>query len=76
MSHTNIEHHHGYAVHGTGEKLHTGQWIGSFHIARNGIPTISMSVVGVEFASSEEAARHALDEGRAYIDRELQHDMQ
>lgn len=71
MSHTDIEQHHGYSVHGTGEKHDTGKWIGSFHIARHGIPTISISVIGVEFASAEEAALHALRQGKTYIDTEL-----
>ncbi len=71
MSHTNLEQHHGYSVHGTSEKHDTGKWIGSFHIAQHSVPTISISVVGVEFACAEDAASHALRQGKAYIDREL-----
>lgn len=71
MSHTDLEQHHGYSVHGTGEKHDTGKWIGSFHIARYGIPTISISVVGVEFDSAEAAALHARQQGKRYIDNNL-----
>lgn len=71
MSHTDVELHHGYSVHGTGEKHDTGKWGGSFHIARHGVPTISISVVGAEFDSSEAAAAHALQQGKRYIDSEL-----
>lgn len=71
MSHTNIEQHHGYSVHGTGEKHETGKWVGSFHVAQQSIPVISVSVIDAIFDSSEEAASYALRQGRLYIDREL-----
>ncbi len=71
MSHTDLEHHHGYTVHGTSEKLDSGKWSGSFHIAQHGVPTISVSVINPMFDSSEDAAAYALRQGRLYIDREL-----
>lgn len=71
MSHTNLEQHRGYSVHGTGDKHDTGKWVGSFHIAQYGIPTISISVVGVDFDSAEAAASHALQQGKHYIDDKL-----
>ena len=71
MSHTDIEQHHGYSVHGTGEKHDTGKWVGSFHIARGNVPTISISVIDAKFDTSSEAASYALRQGRLYIDREL-----
>lgn len=71
MSHTDTENHNGYTVHGTSEKHDTGKWVGSFHIVKNGIPTISISVINSEFATAEEAASHALYKGKQYIDTEL-----
>ncbi|CAL62242.1 Hypothetical protein HEAR2104 [Herminiimonas arsenicoxydans] len=71
MSHTDVEQHHGYSVHGTSEKHDTGKWVGSFHIAQHGIPGVSISVTDAIFDSSEEAALHALRQGRLYIDRKL-----
>lgn len=71
MSHTDVEQHQGYSVHGTGEKHDTGKWGGSFHIAQHGKPTISISVVGAEFDSADAAASHALQQGKRYIDHEL-----
>lgn len=71
MSHTDLEQHHGYTVHGTSEKLDTGKWSGSFHIAQHGVPTISIAVIDTLFDSSEDAAAYALRQGRLYIDREL-----
>ncbi|MDQ7968188.1 MAG: hypothetical protein REI95_00975 [Oxalicibacterium faecigallinarum] len=71
MSHTNTEEHHGYTVHGTSEKHDTGRWIGSFHIVKNGAPTISISVIQDAFATAEEAASHALYRGKQYIESEL-----
>ncbi|WP_188380133.1 DUF6566 family protein [Oxalicibacterium faecigallinarum] len=71
MSHTNTEEHHGYTVHGTSEKHDTGRWIGSFHIVKNGTPTISISVIQDAFATAEEAASHALYRGKQYIESEL-----
>jgi hypothetical protein len=71
MSHTDLEQHRGYTVHGTSEKLDTGKWGGSFHIAQHGVPTISMSVIDTMFDSSEAAAAHALQQGRLYINKEL-----
>ncbi|WP_293776155.1 DUF6566 family protein [uncultured Oxalicibacterium sp.] len=73
MSHTNLEHHHGYAVHGTSEKHDTGKWMGSFHIAKAGVPVISISVLNAEFSTAEEAASHALYQGRQYIASQLLH---
>lgn len=71
MSHTDLEHRHGYTVHGTGDKLDSGKWGGSFHIAQHGVPTISIAVFDTMFDSSEDAAAYALRQGRLYIDREL-----
>lgn len=71
MSHTGIQEHHGYSVHGTGEKHDTGKWVGSFHIARHNDPVISISVIDASFDTAEEAASYALRQGRLYIDREL-----
>lgn len=71
MSHTNVELHQGYSVHGTSEKHDSGKWIGSFHIAQHNIPKISMSVADAIFDSSDEAALHALRQGRLYIDRKI-----
>lgn len=71
MSHTDIEQHHGYSVHGTSEKHDTGKWVGSFHIAKHNIPTISVSLIDAEFGSAEEASSYALQQGKIYIDREL-----
>ena len=74
MSHTNVENHKGYDVHGTSEKHDSGKWIGSFHVARNGLPVISISVLDAEFGKAEEAAEHALQQGRRYIDNMKTHD--
>jgi len=71
MSHTNTEEYHGYTVHGTSEKHDTGRWVGSFHVVKNGIPTISISVINNDFFTAEEAASHALYRGKQYIDVEL-----
>jgi len=71
MSHTDLEQHHGYTVHGTSEKLDIGKWGGSFHIAQHGVPTISISVIDTMFDSSDDAAAHALQQGRLYVNREL-----
>ncbi len=71
MSHTDLEQHHGYTVHGIGEKQDNGKWCGSFHVAQHGVPTISISVMDTMFDSSAEAASYALRQGRLYIDREL-----
>jgi len=68
MSHTNIEHYREYAVHGTGEKHDNGKWVGSFHIAKKGVPVISISVLTEAFSTAQEAADHALRQGRLYID--------
>ncbi|MFC7297028.1 hypothetical protein [Herminiimonas aquatilis] len=71
MSHTNLEHHHGYTVHGTGEKQDNGKWCGNFHVAQHGVPVISISLLEKMFDSSEDAAAYALRQGRLYIDRTL-----
>lgn len=71
MSHTDIEEHHGYSVHGSSEKHDNGTWVGSFHIARDNVPTISISLIDAMFDTSGEAASYALRQGRLYIDREL-----
>ncbi len=71
MSHTDLEQHHGYTVHGTSEKEDTGKWRGSFHIAQQGVPKISISVIDSIFESSNDAAAYALQQGIKYIEREL-----
>jgi hypothetical protein len=71
MSHTDIEHHHGYSLHASSDKHDTGKWVGSFHIARQNYPVISISDVHASFDSSEEAAAYALQQGRLYIENEL-----
>lgn len=71
MSHTDIEQHYGYSVHATSEKHDNGKWVGSFHIARQHYPLISISAVNAAFDSAEEAAAFALQQGRRYIKDEL-----
>jgi hypothetical protein len=71
MSHTNVEQHQGYSVHGTSDKHDSGAWVGSFHIAKDNVPTISISLIDAMFDTAEEAASHALRQGSVYIDKEL-----
>jgi hypothetical protein len=71
MSHTNVEHYHGYSVHGTSEKHDNGKWFGSFHVARENYPVISISDVHASFDSSDAAAANALQQGKLYIDNEV-----
>lgn len=71
MSHTNLDQHQGYSIHGTSEKHDNGKWVGSFHIAENSTPIISISVLDTMFDSAEAAAAYALRQARLYIDREL-----
>jgi hypothetical protein len=71
MSHTDIEQYHGYSVHATSEKHDNGKWVGSFHVARQNYPVISISDVHSAFDSSEDAAAYALQQGKTYIDSEV-----
>lgn len=71
MSHTDIEQYRGYSVHATSEKHDSGKWVGSFHIAKQNYPVISISAVDATFESSDAAAKHALGQGKAYIDKEV-----
>ena len=71
MSHTNIEHYQGYSVHATSEKHDTGKWVGSFHVARQTYPVISISDVHTSFDSAEEAAAYALQQGKRYVEEEV-----
>jgi hypothetical protein len=71
MSHTDVEQHHGYSVHATSEKHDNGKWIGSFHIARQHYPVISISAVHASFDSADAAAAYALQQGKLYIDEEM-----
>ena len=72
MSHTDIEQYHGYSIHATSEKHDNGKWVGSFHIARQNYPIISISDVNTTFESSDDAATHAHGQGKLYIDRQIQ----
>ena len=71
MSHTDVEQHHGYSVHATSEKHDNGKWVGSFHIARQSYPVISISAVQAAFDSADAAAAYALQQGKLYIDEEM-----
>lgn len=70
MSHTDVEQHHGYSIHATSEKHDNGKWVGSFHISKLNYPVISISVMQFSFDSAEAAAAYALQQGKAYIERD------
>ena len=71
MSHTDIEQYQGYSIHATSEKHDNGKWVGSFHIARQGYPVISISAMKTEFDTAEDAAAYALERGKHYIEEEM-----
>lgn len=71
MSHTNLDQHRGYSIHGTSEKHDNGKWVGSFHISQGNAPIISISALDDMFDTAEAAAAYALRQARLYIDREL-----